>query len=887
MKRTILFLLLIAPVTLYCQDYEKRSYVTQRTSTPPAINGDLDDIAWSQGEWGGDFLQFEPDEGAAASQKTEFKVLYDDDNIYVAIKAYDTAPDSIVSRMTRRDDTDGDQIVVVFDSYFDLRTGFAFGVSAAGVKGDLMYVDDGRVEDETFDPIWYVKTSITEWGWAAEMRIPLTQLRFSATENQVWGFEVLRTVYRHDETDLWQLIPRNTSGYIHQAGLIKGISNIKPRTLFDVTPYGVAKVETYEGEEGNPWLDGSDSKVRAGIDAKIGITNNMTLSLTINPDFGQVEADPSEVNLTAFETFFREKRPFFVEGNNITSYNLGLGDGDVGNDNLFYSRRIGRSPKLPADPGDSEYAFTPAFIPIIGAAKVTGKSGNGLSVGAIEAVTAQVNTKIYNEITGETIHITAEPLANYSIGRVQKDLNDGKTIIGGMVTNTIRSLDATTEDYFHKSATTAGIDFTQYFKNMNYVFQLHTAFSNIQGNENAIARTQRSTIHNFIRPDADYVEYDPTRTSLSGFGGNLMAGKIGGNLQVIYLAAWKSPGLELNDIGYMRVADQYLGVMVFGYSIYKPFGIFNNMYFGTNLIHLTDFSGRTLLIGDEFSWQANFKNLWRTYFGGGFNSRERDNLMLRGGPSMKMPGTGRFYGGINSSERKKFVVDLNASYGWGYKDVYTSKSIDLEMSYRPSNTITISAEPAWEQTSHAMQYVTMEYANDNESEPRYIFASINQKTLSISFRLDYNITPDLTVQYWGQPFFGSGKYSDFKRITDPLADIYADRFHTFTSRASLSGPGEIYYDPGQEQYLVYENSDLIPEFSFDKPDFTVSDFLSNLVVRWEFLPGSTAYLVWSQTRESYASDGLFNLGSQINDVFAQNKPDNVFLVKFSYRFGLR
>ncbi len=880
MKSYISVLLLLISLSLSGQEYEKRSYTTVRINTPPAINGVLDDEAWTMGEWGGDFFQFEPAEGAPVSQKTEFKILYDDSDVYIAIKAYDTAPDSIVTRMTRRDDTDGDLVLVALDSYFDQRTAFGFGVSAAGVKGDLIWTDDGMNEDETFDPIWYVKTAIYDWGWAAEMRIPLTQLRFSASETQTWGLEVIREIYRHDETDLWQPIARNASGVVHNAGLLNGLSNIKPRTLFDLTPYGVAKLETYEAEEGNPWLDGSDFKVNAGLDAKIGITNNMIMSLTINPDFGQVEADPSEVNLTAFESYFREKRPFFIEGKNITSFGLGIGDGDVGNDNLFYSRRIGRSPRHPASPDESEYAYTPAFIPIIGAAKLTGKSGSGLSVGAIDAVTAEVNTKIYNEETGETSYVKAEPFANYAVGRIQQDFKGGKTIIGGMMTSTIRSLDEETADYFHKSATAAGLDFTQYFKDMNYIFQLRTAFSNITGNEDDIARTQRSPVHNFVRPDADYVEYDPSRTSLSGYGGNLMAGKIGGNLQLIYLAAWKSPGFELNDLGYMRVADQFLGVGVINYSINKPFSIFNRMSFGTNVIHVADFGGNTLMVGDEFSWQAGYKNLWNTYFGGGVNSRERDNLLLRGGPSMLMPGTARFYGGVSTSERKKLVAELDLRYGWGFENYYEEYELGVELSYRPFNTLTLSAEPEWSKTRNIMQYVETTDNDGDSDDPRYIFGSIDQEILSISFRIDYSITPDLTIQYWGQPFFGSGSYTDFKYITDPNAAAFTDRFHTYNDN-------EIIFDEENGSYQVDEDIDGSFDYSFEKPDFTVSEFLSNLVIRWEFLPGSTAYLVWSQTRDYYTGDGYFDMSDQVHELLTARRPYNVFLIKLSYRFGLR
>ncbi len=875
MKKYLFLLLILIPFWLSGQEYEKRIYTTARITIPPDIDGELDDEAWSAGDWGGDFWQYEPTEAAPVNQKTEFKVLYDDNNIYVAIKAYDTAPDSIVSRMTRRDDMDGDQVVVAFDSYFDQRTAFGFGVSAAGVKGDLVWTDDGTNEDDTFDPIWYVKTSLFSWGWAAEMRIPLTQLRFSATGNQVWGFEVLRDIYRHNETDMWQPIARNASGLVHNAGLLQGLKDIKPCTQFDITPYGVAKFETYEGEEGNPWIDGTDFRLNAGLDVKIGVTNNMIMSLTVNPDFGQVEADPSEVNLTAFESYFQEKRPFFVESNNITSYSLGLGQGSSGNDNLFYSRRIGRSPRLPYSPDNDDYTFTPSFTPIIGAAKLTGKSGNGWSVGAVEAVAAKVSTKVYNEASNETTHVTAEPLANYAVGRIQKDINGGNTIIGGMLTNTIRSLDEDTEDYFHKNATSGGIDFTQYFGDKNYIFQLRTAFSNIGGTENAIARTQRSAIHNFTRPDANYVEYDPTRTSLSGFGGNLMTGKIGGNFNIIYLSAWKSPGLELNDIGYMRIADQYIGAVVFSYNIYKPFGIFNQMGFGTNIIHAHDFGGTLTNLGDEFSWQAQFKNLWSAYLGGQVYGEEKDNHLLRGGPSMKMPGSASLNGGFDSNNRKKFVVELNGNYSWGFEDVYKSAGVSLELSYRPVSTLNFSIEPEFEKTFNTMQYVTEISLTGGVYTPRYIFGSIDQKILSMSLRIDYNITPDLTIQYWGQPFFGSGDYNEFKYITDPVADEYADRFLTYLS-------GEIHLNESEGKYY-----DITDRYLFDNPDFTVSEFLHNLVVRWEFLPGSTVYLVWSQTREYSTGDGLFDFATQASDLFTNNKAHDVFLIKLSYRFGLR
>jgi hypothetical protein len=449
-----------------------------------------------------------------------------------------------------------------------------------------------------------------------------------------------------------------------------------------------------------------------------------------------------------------------------------------------------------------------------------------------------------------------------------------------MVTSTIRVLDETTDEYFHKAATTGGIDFTQYFGDMNYIFQLRTSFSNVTGTEEAIARTQRSIIHNFRRPDAGYTEYDPTRTSLSGFGGNLMAGKMGGNWQFLYLSAWKSPGLELNDIGYMQVADQYLGVGVINYNIYKPFSVFNSMSFGTNLIHLMDFGGKTNLVGISSSWSSQYRNLWSTYINGQLTSPETDNLLLRGGPAMKMPGQLHLAGGINSNSRKKLSAELDLSMNKTFEDAMTNYNLGFELEYRPVNTLTLSAEPEWSRTRNEMQYITTASATSGVYTPRYIFGAIDQKVLSISLRVDYNITPDLTIQYWGQPFFGSGDYSGFKRITDPIAGKLDDRYE-------FLGSGNLSYTIRERTYSIDENSDGWVDYQFENPDFTVSEFLHNLVVRWEFLPGSTAYLVWSQTREYYDADGIFDLNSQAGNLFTGTRPHNVFLVKLSYRFGLR
>ncbi len=335
-------------------------------------------------------------------------------------------------------------VAIIFDSFHDLRTGFFFGVSVGGVKSDQMMTNDGESEDQSWDPNWWVGTSINNEGWIAEMKIPFSQLRFKNNSGDVWGLEVIRTIYRKDETCIWQHIPQDAPGVIHMMGEMSGIEQVKPRKIFDVTPYGVAQTQRFPAEEGNPFATGKRSRLNAGLDAKIGVTNNLTMDLTINPDFGQVEADPSEVNLTAYETFFREKRPFFIEGSNIINFGLGIGDGDEGNDNLFYSRRIGRRPQgstyeyYGVNDTIEGHSMSPDRTSILGAAKLTGKTQNGLSVGFMDAVTSEEVAEI--DTGGHRSYQTVEPLTNYLAARIQKDYKGGNTIIGGMFTSVNRDM---------------------------------------------------------------------------------------------------------------------------------------------------------------------------------------------------------------------------------------------------------------------------------------------------------------------------------------------------------------------------------------------------------------------------------------------------------------
>jgi hypothetical protein len=853
----------------------KKQYTATRITVTPEINGILDDESWQSGTWAGGFTQNQPYNGRPESERTEFKILFDDDNLYVAIKAYDSSPDSIVNRLTRRDQQDGELAGIIIDSFHDLRTGFLFGVSSAGVKYDQMMTNDGQNSDSSWDPNWWVKTSVNSDGWFAEMKIPFSQVRFEKNSGEVWGFDVGRVLYRKNETTYWQHIPKDAPGLIHMFGELKGLEQIKPRKIFDVTPYTVARTETFQADPENPFkANGSLSSMNAGIDAKIGVTNNMTMDLTINPDFGQVEADPSEVNLSAFETFFSEKRPFFIEGKNITNFGLGIGDGDIGNDNLFYSRRIGRRPQGDPDLEEGWNSDAPGQTTILGAAKLTGKTKNGLSVGFVEAITAEMQAEI--DTIGGTKYETIEPLSNYLIGRVQKDINDGKTLIGGIFTSTNRMLDAYLGEFMHKAAYTGGIDFTQYFKEKNWMFNLNGAFSLVEGTEKSIENTQKSSARYFQRPDNNYTVLDTTRTSLSGSGGRMQIVKLNGHWNFMSATIWKTPGFETNDLGYLREADQVLSVIWAQYSQWEPRGIYRKYSVNSDIYYGWNFGGNNIARGYEWNANMEFKNFWSIYTGGALRGGTLDPNILRGGPLMKLPGSWALRMGVSTDQRKKLVFNVFAGKNKGFENYSSSFNSNAELSFKPTNWMVLSFNPGMSKSINELQYVSTINVDNTD---KYIFATIDMKTVNASFRLNLNLSPNLTLQYWGQPFMAQGTYHDHKMITDSKADSYSDRFEEYS-------PEQISYNG--DQYEIDENLDGSADYSFDKTDFNVQEFLSNMVLRWEYNPGSSVYVVWSQTRNSSGTENP-DLANDLGNLFntSDNKPHNVFLIKFSYRFGLK
>ena len=869
----LLALIFTLPVKATDNGFEKKNYKPVRISEPPEIDGKLDEAVWHECNWEGDFSQFEPYNGQEPSEPTEFCILYDDDNLYVAIRAYDSSPDSIVQRLTRRDQEDGDVVGIAFDSYYDLRTAFLFGVSAGGTKFDWVTTNDGQHDDRTWDPNWWVSTNVDEKGWVAEMRIPFSQLRFEKNGNNVWGLQVFRSVYRHGEMNFWQHIQQDAPGIIHRIGLMTGMADIEPRTIFDVTPYTVTSAESFKAQPNNPFATGSGYDLKAGLDAKIGITNNLTLDLTVNPDFGQVEADPSEVNLTAYETFYQERRPFFIEGQNISSFSLGIGNGGVGNDNLFYSRRIGRRPQGNLSVDNGAYVEMPSFTSILGAAKLTGRTKDGLSVAVIQSVTAEENAEI--DLHGDRSFKTVEPLSNYFVSRLQKEYNEGNTLVGGMFTNTYRNLDENLADQMHSTAYTGGVDFTQYFKDKTWMFNINAAMSHVEGNELAIARTQRSSARYFQRPDAEHVVLDSTRTALTGTGGRIQLLRSGNsNWSFMGAMLWKSPQFEINDIGYMREADQLFQVFWVGYREWEPKGLYRNYNINVNQYTIWAFDGNRYATGINFNGFITFKNYWSAFGGMDYNHNIIARNHLRGGPALRLPDRINSWFGARTDNRKKITANINGNYNIGMQNNSEYYQVSPGITYKPAEMLNFSFNPSYTKRFDELQYVSQVSHNE---DVRYIFASIDQEVIRFSFRINLTVLPDVTIQYWGQPFIATGNYYDFKHIDNSMDDNYHNRFNVYDQQ-------QLSYENGV--YRIDENLDGNTDYRFGNPNFRVKEFLSNLVVRWEYNPGSTLFLVWNQSRSGFDTNGKMDFFQDMDLLFSE-KPHNIFLLKFSYRIGIR
>ena len=828
------------------------------------IDGVASEAAWQRAPIARDFVEFQPEEGAPPSAPTEARVLYGSDALYVAFHAYDD-PTEVVGQLTRRDaESYSDWVHVVVDSYFDRRTAFQFGVNPRGVKQDIYRFNDTQ-EDDSWDAVWHVAVAMADDGWTAEFRIPYSQLRFEAEGAQTWGINFVREIAREQEISTWAPLSRQESALVSRFGELRGIQDLTTPRRLEVLPYSVARLTRGPGDAANPFFSKNDGFGTVGADIKYGVTSNLTLDLTINPDFGQVEADPAEVNLSAFESFFSERRPFFVEGGGIFGFRLGQGDGDGSNEQLFYSRRIGRAPQGFADP-QGGYADADGQTTILGAWKLSGKTASGVSVGVLHAVTAEESAQIVTG-AGERMSQTIEPFTNYSVVRLQKDVREGQTAFGLIATGTNRERDAADALGLRSGAYTGGVDVRHRFGGGDWEVNGFLVGSHVRGSSDAILATQRASSRYFQRPDANHVEVDPDATSMSGWSSNFAVVKQGGGYWRVgtgYQA--RSPGFEANDLGFMNQTD-YVNPWVWGgYHRSDPQGPFNRWNVNVNGWSSFNFDWERQALGGNVNGSFTFRNFWGGYAGVGYNAEGLTTSLLRGGPAFQRePGLNGWYG-MWTDSRKPVTGGLNGWWGRRSESGSWNLGFSSNLGWRPSGSTRVSVNPFVSMQTEDRQWV----GRFGEVDDTYLLGELDQTTVGITARLDMAFTPTLSLQLYAQPFVSSGEYAEFKTVTDPRGSSYAER-------VTLLPYG---VDPETGRYTADVDGDGSLD-SFRNPDFNFKQFRSNAVLRWEYRPGSALFLVWSQGRNQFVDSGDFAFGRDMGRLF-DTHPENVFLVKLSY-----
>jgi hypothetical protein len=851
-----------SPADPFGRKYPPRVYqATRLQGQPPVIDGRFDDAAWQAGEWAGDYRQQMPVEGAEPSQPTELKILYDERHVYVAIRAFDDP--ALVHRYPgRRDDFGGyavDIVGICFDSYNDKRTGFEFDLTAGGGKIDLL-LGNGETEwDTTWNAVWDGKVAHDAQGWTAEFRIPFNQLRFGPQDEQIWGMHAWRWIARNAEETQWQLIPRQNTGRMHQLGELHGIRDLPRPRHVELLPHVVGSARSGPTASDT----GTDHAGAIGLDAKLGLSSNFTLDATVNPDFGQIEADPSVVNLTAYETFYEERRPFFLEGRKIFDFQVD------DSDQLFYSRRIGHAPSMTPPLSEGERLRSPESTTILSAVKVTGKTSAGLSVGVLQSLTQEETATITAPVPSR--RSVVEPFSSYTVARVHKDWDKGNTSLGGLLTQTHRDVDDVSLMGLPANATSGGIDFTRYLGNRAWIVEANGVFSHVSGDRAAIERLQTNPVHYYQRPDAAHLGVDEERTSLAGHGGSVRAGTSDtGRLRATNDVHWYSPGLDMNDLGYLRQADVIANRVSLGWSEPRPRGVFRTYSVELSREDQWDFGGLHTRAESEVEASATFQNRWAVEGELAFN-RDVDTRALRGGPALRLRDHYAAGLGVRSDAARRLSFSLAGERARSVDDASYASELAGALRLRLSNRLAFSSELGYERLGDELQYVT---TASTSAGPRYVLARIDQESWAFTFRADLAITPDLTLQYYGSPFIGTGRYATFKHATETLAHAYGDRFHAY-------GPDEI-TPLGPRAYAVTERDGTT--FSFSNPDFSFRQFRSNSVLRWEYRPGSSLYVVWSQGRTGEEPYWERRFGGNWNGLW-RARADNVLLVKASYWFS--
>lgn len=893
MKTTLLCVFFILSLTLPAQSSGDQKFENQSVNQPVnqisairinetiTIDAVLNESVW-QSPGCTQLIQQEPAQGTAPTQKSEVWLAYDDEAIYFAAKYYDKHPDSILARLVRRDFIWGDPsdgCVLYLDSYGDKRNGYFFYVSAAGAMADGLIENDAKQpNDLTWDAVWEGVARIDSEGWKIEMKIPFSQLRFKEGSPQRWGVNVERFISRNVETDLLAYTPYNESGFTSRFPELKGIDGIAPSERLELLPYVTARAEYVGKDPGDPFNSGKKYLPGTGLDIRASLGPSLTLNGTINPDFGQVEVDPAVVNLTDVESSFEEKRPFFTEG--VTIFTFGKGGINSNSNlnwtspNIFYSRRIGRSPQgeLP----DYDYADIPKGTHILGAAKITGKMFDGWRIGTIHALTKREFAAIQMEESRRDIEI--EPLTYYGVFRAQKDFNNRRQGLGLFATFTNRFFkDGDLRSSINKNAVTMAMDGWTYLDTEGtYVLNAWGALSNVSGSTERMTSLQRSSGHYFQRPDAGYLRVDSSASSMTGYAGRLMLNKNRGAWFINSALGFISPKFEINDLGFNSFSDLVNVHFVLGYRWNEPAWFYRNAgLFAASFVN-SDFGGNITAKGYYFEGDIMLPNLYGAELSFVYNPESYNARRTRGGPLTLNPVNRSFNAVLYTDNRPWWVITLSAGAKSGEDAASYNVNTTLEIKAAP--TLTLQIGPGYSKDDLHAQWVTS-YSDPAATKTygrRYVFANLNQTIYSMNFRADWIINPKLSLQMYVQPLIASGKYKGFKALMAPKTYNfikYGEMGSTLELKAAEEG-GILYV-------LDADGKGKAVSKEIENPDFNYLSLRGSAVLRWEYLPGSTLYLVWTQNRLNEEPTDGFNFGNSINTLFSE-KPDNIFMLKLSY-----
>jgi hypothetical protein len=846
------------------------------------IDGVLRESLWQTAERINGFTQRDPTEGAVPTESTVVSIAYDDAALYIGARLYDSHPDSIIARLARRDEsTNSDRFQLFIDPYHDKRSGFYFGISAAGTLYDGTLFND-EWDDNSWDGVWEGKVTRDALGWVAEMRIPYSQLRFVRRNQYVWGINFRRDIARKNEFDYIVYTPKDGSGFVSRFPDLVGIERITPPRRVEIMPYATSRAEFTRRPSGDPFNDGSTFAPGLGADAKIGLGSNLTLNATINPDFGQVEVDPAVVNLSDVETFFNEKRPFFVEGSSIFEFGFG-GQRNFWGFNwsgpqFFYSRRIGRSLGLPGAP-DSGYVDGPSGAHILGALKLTGKVAGSWNVGGLTAVTARERATLQDG-SGTRWGQEIEPLATYGVYRAQKEFDKGRQGLGFVSTIAARAFDdPALRDARNSNSTVLGADgWTFLDSSKTWVTTGWVAASRIAGSRARITSVQQNSTHYFQKPDASTVDVDPNATSLSGTAGRFTLAKQRGNTFVNSAFGFTSPGFDVNDLGFQSrvgLINMHLGG---GRTWTKPGKLFRYAEAGGAVFRTYDWDGNINWSGAFNFGYVRFLNYYWINWNLAWNPWTVDNRRTRGGPMVTLPPGYQFGVDLGSDSRKSLMLSFGTFTYFRSGDDYDWSSY-VNVQYRPKPNVAVTVGPNLYRGSNPRQYIDAftdtTGGAPNTYDAHYVFGRINQTELSAGIRLNWTYSPTLSLQLYAQPLISAGRYDQFRELARPRSNAYTQYGRDNSSTIDFVDSTNAYeVDPdglaGPAEVL-----------SFGKPDFNFKSLRGNAVLRWEYMPGSTLYFVWTQSREDFQDVGDFRLGSSMGRML-RAPAENIFMIKATY-----